>query len=193
MRIVGGSNRGRRLKAPSNENIRPTSDRIREALFNVLAHSTLPGFSLEGARVLDLFAGTGALGLEALSRGAAFTIFVEDDTEARGLIRDNGEALGAAGHSKIFKRDATRLGARMAGAGPAFNLVFVDPPYAKGLGEKALISARDGDWLVQGALCIVEEKSQVDFEMPDGFQLLNERRYGDTKILMLRYTGTRAE
>lgn len=193
MRIVGGTNKGRRLNAPTNGNIRPTSDRIREALFNVLAHSTLPGFSLEGARVLDLFAGTGALGFEALSRGAAFTVFVEDDTEARGLIRDNGEALGSDGHSKIFKRDATRLGARMAGAGPAFNLLFADPPYAKGLGEKALISARDGDWLSPGALCIVEEKSQVDFEIPDGFQLFKERRYGDTKILMLHYAGAVAE
>ena len=134
MRIVGGEFRGRPLATPRSQAIRPTTDRTREAVFNVLAHRFAD--RLAGARVLDLFAGTGALGLEAMSRGAAFCMFIEESAEGSGLIRTNVEAFGLTGRTKIFRRDATRLGE--AGTIQPFGLVFADPPYGKGLGEMAL-------------------------------------------------------
>ena len=134
MRIVGGRLGGRTLLAPKSQAIRPTADRLREALFNILQHSY--GDPVEGARVLDLFAGTGALGLEALSRGAAFVLFVDDGAEARALLRGNVDALGAGGASKVYRRDATRLGP--AHPMEPFSLAFLDPPYGKGLAERAL-------------------------------------------------------
>ena len=143
MRIVGGRHGGRTLAAPKSQAIRPTADRLREALFNILTHSY--GDPVEGARVLDLFAGTGALGLEALSRGAGFVLFVDDGAEARALLRGNVDALGAGGASKVYRRDATRLGP--AHPMEPFGLAFLDPPYGKGLAERALTSAHDGGWL----------------------------------------------
>jgi 16S rRNA (guanine966-N2)-methyltransferase len=178
MRIVGGEFRGRPLAAPRTDAIRPTTDRTREAVFNVLAHRF--GEKLEGARVLDLFAGTGALGLEALSRGAAFAVFIDESAEARGLIRSNVEAFGLTGRTKIFRRDATALGE--AGTLAPFDLVFADPPYGKGLGERALRSARSGGWLAAKALCVVEEAASAPFETGSGFDLLDERGYGETMI-----------
>jgi 16S rRNA (guanine966-N2)-methyltransferase len=178
MRIVGGEFRGRTLATPRSDAIRPTTDRTREALFNVLAHR-YPD-RLQGARVLDLFAGTGALGLEALSRGAAFAMFVDEGVESRGLIRTNVEAFGLMGRTKIFRRDATRLGD--AGNIQPFGLLFADPPYGKGLGERALASALTGGWLVPGALCIVEEAASAPFGPVEGFALKDERDYGDTVI-----------
>ncbi|RUZ82129.1 16S rRNA (guanine(966)-N(2))-methyltransferase RsmD, partial [Mesorhizobium sp. M7A.F.Ca.US.006.01.2.1] len=151
MRIVGGEFRGRPLATPRSSAIRPTTDRTREAVFNVLAHRFAA--QLDGARVLDLFAGTGALGLEALSRGASYGVFIEESAEGRGLIRDNVEAFGLTGRTKIFRRDATGLGE--AGTLAPFGLVFADPPYGKGLGERALQSAKAGGWLRPGALCVV--------------------------------------
>ena len=153
VRIVGGEFRGRPLATPRSDAIRPTTDRTREALFNILAHRFAD--RLDGARVLDLFAGTGALGLEALSRGASFCLFIEESAEGRGLIRDNVENFGLTGRSKIFRRDATALGE--AGTMQPFGLLFADPPYGKGLGERALHSAQEGGWLLPGALCVVEE------------------------------------
>ena len=144
MRIVGGTLRGRALAAPADAAIRPTSDRVRESVFNILSHG-IPGFAIEGTRVLDLFAGTGALGLEALSRGAAHCLFVEEGAEARALIRRNVEAFSLTGVSKIFRRDATSLGP--AGSQAPFGLAFLDPPYGKGLAERALDSAAAGGWL----------------------------------------------
>jgi len=138
MRVVGGRLRGRALKGPQSQTIRPTADRLRESLFNILIHAY--GDPIEGARVLDLFAGTGALGIEALSRGAAFALFVDDGVEARALLRGNVEALGLGGTTKVFRRDATQLGP--AHPVEPFSLVFTDPPYGKGLAEKALASAR---------------------------------------------------
>ena len=178
VRIVGGEFRGRPLATPRTAAIRPTSDRTREAVFNVLSHrfSGRPS----GARVLDLFAGTGALGLEALSRGASFAVFIEESAEGRGLIRDNVEAFGLTGRSKIFRRDATALGE--AGTLAPFDLVFADPPYGKGLGERALISAQAGGWLARGALCVLEEAASAPFEPGPGFQVLDERNYGETVI-----------
>jgi 16S rRNA (guanine966-N2)-methyltransferase len=153
-------------------------------LFNILTHSY--GDPLTGARVLDLFAGTGALGIEAVSRGAAYTLFVDDGVEARALLRDNVEALGLGGVTRIFRRDATKLGP--AHPIEPFSLVFIDPPYGKGLAEKALLSAREGGWLQPDALIIVEEAADAGFAPPDGFTELERRKYDDTEFVFLRQT-----
>ncbi|MGL4437709.1 MAG: 16S rRNA (guanine(966)-N(2))-methyltransferase RsmD [Bosea sp. (in: a-proteobacteria)] len=185
MRIVGGTLRGRALGAPKpgDLSIRPTSDRLRESLFNILAHS--PDVELVGARVLDLFAGTGALSFEAMSRGAGFALLVDDGMEARGLIRANQEALGLGGATRIYRRDATKLGA-ISGMEP-FNLVFCDPPYGKGLGELALASARDGGWLLPRALVIWEEAAGAALEIPVGFAEIDVRAYGGTEVRFLSF------
>ena len=181
MRIVGGAFRGRALAAPKSQDIRPTSDRARETLFDILGHR--PGFQLDGARVLDLFAGTGALGIEALSRGARFCLFVEDGIEGRGLIRQNTESFGLGGRSKIFRRDATRLGP--VGAIEPYDCVFADPPYGKRFAEAALVSARDGGWLKPGAVVVVEEALAAPFDAPDRFAITGERTIGETKLRFL--------
>ena len=185
MRIVSGRFRGTHLATPKGEGTRPTSDRLRETIFNILAHGH--DDAVVDARVLDLFAGTGALGLEALSRGARACVFIEDAVEPRGLIRRNVETMGLTGVTKIFRRDATRLGD--AGTIEPFDLVFLDPPYRKGLGEKALASARAGGWLKPGALCVLEEAADAVVEIPSGFALLDERTAGDSKVLFLRLAG----
>ena len=172
------------MRPPASRAVRPTSDRLRETLFNVLTHRF--DDSLSGARVIDLFAGTGALGLEALSRGASFALFVEEAAEARALIRDNVEALGVAGVSRIFRRDATKLGA--AAVAP-FALAFLDPPYGQGLAPAALGGLRDGGWLVGGALCIVEEEAETSVPVPAGFEALDRRQSGDAQLLFLRHAG----
>lgn len=182
MRIVGGRWRGRTLAAPKSSAVRPTSDRLRETLFNILAHAY--GDPVAGARVLDLFSGTGALGLEALSRGAAFVLFVDDGAQARALIRRNAEALGAGGASRIFRRDATRLGP--AHPLQPFTLAFLDPPYGRGLAERALVSALAGGWLAPGALIVVEESKAVGFTAPEGFEEIERRVYDDTEAVFLR-------
>jgi 16S rRNA (guanine966-N2)-methyltransferase len=186
MRIVAGKHRGLSLATPKDARVRPTSDRVREALFNVLAHNDFEvGFAIEGARVLDLFAGTGALGLEALSRGAAYVMFVDDHFESRGLIRRNVEAAHATGATKIWRRDATGLGEMPGNAGGPFDLVFLDPPYRKGLVELALVSARDGKWLAPNAIIVAEMAADETFATPAGFAALDERTYGDTKVVLL--------
>jgi 16S rRNA (guanine966-N2)-methyltransferase len=182
MRIVGGRLRGRTLAAPKSQAIRPTADRLRESLFNILAHGY--GDPVTGARVLDLFAGTGALGLEALSRGAAFTLFVDDGAEARALMRGNVETLGLGGVSRIFRRDATKLGP--VHPLEPFTLAFADPPYGRGLAEQTLASARDGGWLAPNALVVVEEAADAGFAAPEGFTELERRRYDDTEFVILR-------
>jgi 16S rRNA (guanine966-N2)-methyltransferase len=181
MRIVGGKFRGRALAGPKSQGIRPTSDRTRESIFNILAHAY--GDPVADARVLDLFAGTGALGFEALSRGAAFALFVDDSAEARALIRQNVETFGVAAMTRIFRRDATRLGD--VHPNEPFSLVFLDPPYGKGLAEKALASARAGGWLAQDALIVVEEEKGA-FATPEGFAEIKRRDYDDTEIVFLR-------
>jgi 16S rRNA (guanine966-N2)-methyltransferase len=185
MRIIGGRLRGRALAAPKSQAIRPTADRLREALFNILAHAY--DDPVNGARVLDLFAGTGALGLEAVSRGAAFALFIDDGAEARALLRENVAALGLGGATRIFRRDATKLGA--AHPVEPFSLVFVDPPYGKGLAERALISARDGGWLTPAALVIVEEAADAGFKPPSRFVERERRRYDDTEFVILQGDG----
>jgi 16S rRNA (guanine966-N2)-methyltransferase len=182
MRIVGGRLRGRTLAGPKSQTIRPSADRLRESLFNILAHGY--GDPIEGARVVDLFAGTGALGLEALSRGAVFVLFVDDGAEARALIRGNVDALGAGGATRIFRRDATKLGP--AHPTEPFSLAFLDPPYGRGLAERALASARAGGWLTPDALAVVEEAADAGFTAPEGFAELERRRYDDTELIFLR-------
>jgi 16S rRNA (guanine966-N2)-methyltransferase len=166
--------------------VRPTSDRVREAVFNILAHG-VPDFSLQGAKVMDLFAGTGALGLEAVSRGASYCLFVEQDADARGLIRRNVEAFGLSGVTRIFRRDATDLGP--ANSRDAFNLVFADPPYGRGLGEKALAAATEGGWLTSNAIAVLEEAASSTVAMPSGFDELDRRTWGDTQVVFARFGG----
>jgi 16S rRNA (guanine966-N2)-methyltransferase len=182
MRIVGGRLRGRALEAPKSQAIRPTADRLRESLFNILVHAY--GNPIVDARVLDLFAGTGALGFEALSRGAAFVLFVDDGAEARALLRGNVEALGAGGSTKVYRRDATKLGP-VSPLEP-FSLAFLDPPYGRGLAEQALAAARGGGWLMSGAVAVVEEAADAGFKAPEGFEELERRKYDDTEFVFLR-------
>ncbi len=183
MRITGGTFRGRTLSAPPDARVRPTSDKVRQAVFNILMHNDFGrGFTLEGARVADLFAGTGALGIEALSHGAAFCLFVDDNAESRGLIRTNVEALNLTGVTKIWRRDATDLGPMAVGAGGPFELVFLDPPYRKDLVAQALASLRDGKWLSPNALAIVETAEDDIIPSTDGFELTSERVYGETRV-----------
>lgn len=184
MRIVRGKFGGRPISAPRGRDTRPTSERTRESVFNVLEHAAWsPG--IEGRRVLDLFAGSGALGLEAMSRGAAFALFVDTDAAARGALRDNIESLGLFGATRIHRRDATDLGKKPAGLGEPFDLVFLDPPYGKGLGEAALAKLGPGGWITPDALVVFECGAE---EAPAtlGFACLDERVYGAAKVLFLR-------
>jgi 16S rRNA (guanine966-N2)-methyltransferase len=183
VRIIAGKAKGHALAAPKGRETRPTSDRIREAIFNVLAHGAA-AMPLEGQRVLDLFAGTGAMGLEALSRGARFCLFVEDDPEARSVIRSNAEALGFTGMCKIWRRDATRLG--RCAPQPPFGLAFIDPPYDKSLSTAALLCLVEGEWLCPSAVVMVEESSRATIAVPGQLTLIEERVYGDTKVIFLR-------
>ena len=192
MRIIGGRFRGKRLAAPGvagggAAHLRPTSDRVRESLFNLLAHG---GYGdpppPEGRRVLDLFAGTGALGLEALSRGAARAVFIDDFASARALIRENAEALGLTGEIKIWRRDATRLGPCR---GAPFGLIFADPPYGSELGGKALMSAREGGWIAPDAIIVLEHAAGEDIPAADWLQVVDQRRYGETAITIFRAGG----
>ncbi|PDT77765.1 16S rRNA (guanine(966)-N(2))-methyltransferase RsmD [Bradyrhizobium sp. C9] len=182
MRVVGGRLKGRNLASPSGREIRPTADRLRESVFNILIHAY--DNPIEDARVLDLFAGTGALGIEAISRGAKFTLFVDNGAEARALLRNNVEALGLGGTTKVYRRDATDLGP--AHPVEPFSLVFLDPPYGKGLADKALASLRNGGWLTPGALLVVEEAKAAAFSAPEGFEELERRAYDDTEFVFLK-------
>lgn len=183
MRIIGGERRGLKLAdvgaGDAAAHLRPTSDRVREAIFNLLMNGSY-GNPVAGARVLDLFAGTGALGLEALSRGAAHVAFVDDGTASRALLRRNIELMRAMGATDVWRRDATNMGPNR---GPGYGLVFLDPPYGKGLGERALASLAAGGWLAPEALVVWEEGSALP--APPGFALLDQRRYGDTFVTLL--------
>lgn len=179
MRIVSGKFRGRAIASPEHDGLRPTSDRVRESVFNILSHG-IEDFRIDGIRVIDLFAGTGALGLEALSRGASYCLFVEDGAESRGLIRQNVEAFGLTGNTRLFRRDATDLGP--AAPMQPFTLAFLDPPYGKGLGERALTSLRNGKWLNSGAVVVWEERASSDLPWPVGFTEIDRRTWGDTQV-----------
>ena len=184
MRITGGTLGGRRLAAPADDRVRPTSDKVRQAMFNILRHQNWD-FALEGARVADLFAGTGALGIESISQGASFCLFVEDAAESRALIQRNIEAFGLTGVTKIFRRDATKLGVMAPASGGPFDLVFLDPPYRKDLIAPALASLRAGGWLAAKAL-IVAESAEDEAIAADGFDILDERTYGETRVSFLK-------
>ncbi len=185
MRIIAGTLKGRTIRTPEGRNTRPTSDRARESLFNVLAHADwAPG--LEGARIIDTFAGSGALGFEAISRGGAFCLFVETDAAARGCIRDNVEAFQLFGNTRIHRRSATDLGVKPAGLGAPFDLVFMDPPYAQGLVSLALEQLTAGQWLTPNALVVAETGSDETAPAASGWTAEDERLYGAARISFLR-------
>jgi 16S rRNA (guanine966-N2)-methyltransferase len=185
MRIVGGRHRGRRLAAPPGADIRPTADRVREALFNILAHG---GAGLGGedvvrdARALDAFAGTGALGLEALSRGAAHVTLMDKDAAALRACRDNVRALGEQARVTVLTGDAQNP---VRAAEPC-QLVLMDPPYGSGAAAPALAALDAAGWIADGAACVVELAAREGFAAPAGFALLDERRYGAARIVVLR-------
>ncbi len=187
MRIVAGTLRGRALVAPKGHSTRPTADRTRQALFNILEHAAWAP-DLDRARVIDLFAGSGALGLEAISHGAAFCLFVETSEAARGAIRENVDALSLFGETRVHRRDATDLGKRPAGDGAPFDIAFLDPPYGSGLGERCLASLADGGWLAPGALAVLERgDAEALGETPD-YALLDERSWGAARVAFLRWS-----
>lgn len=189
MRIVAGSLKGRAITAPEGQNTRPTSDRARQAIFNVLEHAAWAE-PLDGARVIDLYAGSGALGYEAISRGAAFCLFVEIEDEARGAIRENADAWGLMGRTRVHRRSATDLGVRPGSAGEAFDIAFLDPPYRKGLGEQTLARLLEGNWLKPGATVVFERGSdEPEIETP-GYERLDARDYGAARVLFLRALPT---
>jgi 16S rRNA (guanine966-N2)-methyltransferase len=188
LRIVSGEFRGKTLVAPEGQATRPTSDRARESIFNILEHAPWSG-GVRDARAIDLFAGSGALGFEALSRGATFCLFVETDEAARGAIRENVDAMGLFGRTRVHRRDATQLGQRPGGDGPAFDLAFLDPPYAKGLGEAALRMLAQGGWLAAEALVVLERGADEAPLSAEGYDELDVRDYGAARVWFLRYAG----
>ncbi|MDP3370572.1 MAG: 16S rRNA (guanine(966)-N(2))-methyltransferase RsmD [Brevundimonas sp.] len=191
MRIVAGSLKGRAIVAPEGQGTRPTSDRARQAVFNVLEHAAWAE-PLDGIRVMDLFAGSGALGFEAISRGAAFALFVETDDEARGAIRENADAYGVMGRTRVHRRSATDLGGRPGSDGEAFDLAFLDPPYRKGLGEQTLARLIEGNWLSPRAIVVFERGSdEPEIDTP-GYDRLDARDYGAARVLFLRLRATEA-
>lgn len=187
MRIIAGKHRGRRLEAPEGDEVRPTSERAREALFDILAHGRLSdGPAYDDAQVLDAFAGTGAFGLEALSRGARFVTFMEKNRTARALLQRNVEFLGETRQAALLAADATRP----PRAGGPCSLAFLDPPYRENLAPAALTALAKAGWLAENALVIIELAAREDFEAPEGFTLLEERRYGAAKFVFLRHAAT---
>jgi len=192
MRIVAGEFRGRAIAAPPGSGTRPTSDRARQAIFNILEHAPWsPG--VRDRRVIDLFAGSGALGFEALSRGAAFCLFVETDEAARGAIRETVDAFGLFGRTRVHRRDAADLGVRPGADGPAFDVAFLDPPYGKGLGEASLARLAAGGWLAPRALVVFERGAdEAPFQVA-GFEPLDARDYGAARVSFLRFAGAGQE
>ena len=187
MRIVAGKHRGRKLAVPAGRDVRPTSDRTRQALFNILEHGGFVaggGSPIRDARVLDAFAGTGALGLEALSRGAAHATFMENGREALEAIRRNVEACREDGNAEILRANATRPPTARAPC----HVAFLDPPYRSALAAPALTELAEAGWLASGAICCVEVAADEEFKEPGGFEALDERRYGAARIVLLRYT-----
>jgi 16S rRNA (guanine966-N2)-methyltransferase len=186
LRIVSGEFRGKSIVAPAGAATRPTSDRARQAIFNILEHAPWSK-PLREARVIDLFSGSGALGLEALSRGAAFCLFVETDEAARGAIRQNIDAMHLFGRARVHRRDATQLGVRPGADGPVFDLAFLDPPYAKGLGEVALAKLAEGGWLAPGALVVFERGTDEESFNVERYAELDARSYGAARVHFLRF------
>jgi 16S rRNA (guanine966-N2)-methyltransferase len=186
MRIVGGRLKGRNLRAPASRAIRPTSERLRESIFDILAHRFQS--IVEGAHVVDVFAGSGALGLEALSRGAESALFIDSSAQALELLRANIASLGLSDVARIQRADATHLG--MAPLGPHFNIAFLDPPYAQGLAEPVLAVLNEGRWLASDALVVVEESVKAEVRTPEGLRVIEERAYGETKLIFFHCSPT---
>ena len=185
IKVVGGKHRGRALATPEGLETRPTSSRARESLFNILAHATRnPGGTspLVGARVLDAFAGSGALGIEALSRGAAHASFLDSDATAIRLIGENLRKIGEAANARVIRADATRPPTTREGC----DLAFLDPPYRKDLIAPALAGLRDGGWLVAPAVVVAEMADEENYPPTDGFELVDDRLYGDTRVVILK-------
>ena len=183
MRIVGGKHRGRTLKAPAGLDVRPTSDRVRESLFNVLAHGL--GVEWEGTSVVDVYAGTGALGLEALSRGAAHATFIDHAGAANKAIRENAAALGEWRNVTLLKLDAARLAPPPLAAQAPCTVAFLDPPYGQGLVAPALLGLRNKGWIGDGSVVVAERGAGGEFEPPTGFEAADERTYGAAKVVFL--------
>ena len=183
MRITAGRLKGRAIAVPGGLDVRPTSDKVRQAIFNVLAHGDFGAFSLEGARVIDLFAGTGALGIEALSRGARYALLIDSAAESRAYLRRNVEAMGLTGVTKIWRRDAADLGRN---SGDVFDLALLDPPYRKNLLAPALVSLASGAWLGSDAVVVAEMGADETLPSTDDFRLLDDRTYGETRIIYLK-------
>lgn len=192
MRIAAGRHKGRKLAAPKGRNTRPTADRVRASIFDILHHAAWEqggnDFFIMNSTVLDVFAGTGALGLEALSRGAEHAVFIERDRAALEACRGNVESLNESGSAEIMRMDAAKLSARPEAIAPR-GLVFLDPPYGSGLGEKALARLADGGWLAPGAICVLEEGAQQPETLPGGYAELQNRAWGDTRARFLQFTG----
>lgn len=186
MHITGGRFGGRVLAAPDDRCVRPTAEKVRQAVFNILTHKDFgTGFTLEKACVIDLFAGTGAMGLEALSRGAAFCLFVDHAAAGRALLRRNVEALALTGATKIWRRDASALGPRPPGAGGAFDLAILDPPYRGNLLAPSLEGLSKGGWLKPQALVVAERALDEALPPPALFSQVDTRSYGDTAVEFL--------
>ena len=184
MRIVAGQFKGRQIQAPEGRNTRPTTDRVREALFNLLAHnSAMP--EIENARIIDLFAGSGALGFEAISRGAGFCLFVEIAAGARGIIRNNIEAFQLFGNTRIHRRSAIDLGPKPAGLGAPFDIAFIDPPYGQELVGPALRQLERGEWMSPNGIAIIETPQDEHGEF-DGWEELDSRVYGETRVTIVQ-------
>lgn len=185
MRIVSGQFRGKTLASPSGLTTRPTSDRARQAVFNILEHASWRPFILpENAHVLDIFAGTGALGLEALSRGAADAVFIEQSAEALKTLRENIDSLKIGKQAQVLRMDAVHPAARPAQMAPR-NLVFLDPPYGKNLGYAALRAFVAANWLAPHAVCVMEMAKKQPEPLPDGFALADTRHYGVAEVRFL--------
>jgi 16S rRNA (guanine966-N2)-methyltransferase len=183
MRIISGAYRGRRLLTPKGQETRPTSDRLRESIFNILAHNWPQ--HLKGARVADIFAGSGALGIEALSRGAAHVVFVEKHPAGRELVASNLDLLGITDGAEVIAGDARQLPRGQA----AFDLIFMDPPYRRGLGEAALAALPEAGWLRPDTLLVLETASDEESEIPAGYEVADRRVQGDSQVIFLLWKG----
>ena len=178
MRIVGGDLRGRTLRAVPGRSTRPTADRVRQSLFDRL------GQRCDGLRVLDLYAGTGALSFEALSRGAAHATLVEQDLKAAQVIQRNAAELGCAGRCTVVREEVARALPRLSGP---FDLVFSDPPYARRAAQQTLDALAQRELVApQGRVVLERDRREPAPALPEGFDLVDERRYGDTAVLIAR-------
>ncbi len=186
MRIVGGRLKGRALAAPEGRDLRPTADRVRESVFNILAHG-VDGFDLDGVTVIDIFAGTGALGFEALSRGAGHGVFIDNDPGALKLVRKNAGPLGLGREVTLLRLDAARLAPPPRSAKTPSALAFLDPPYESGLIQPALLGLGDKGWLAEGAVVVCEVAAKEEFAAPKKFEVMDERTYGAARVVFLKY------